>query len=113
KTGQSSRVNAERLQGQIKQMEFENFKLALNTEYESAIPQFLQYQEQLNYFNSEGLSMAATLSNAAGRSYKSGDIGYMEFIQAMNQSLDIRLNYLTALNNYNQTIININYLLNK
>ena len=113
KTGQSSRVNAGRLQSKISQMDFENFKLVLNTEYIRAIQQFRQYQEQINYFNAEGLNMATTLTNAASRSYQAGDIGYVEFIQAMNQSLDIRFNYLTALNNYNQSIININYLLNK
>jgi len=87
--------------------------LTLNTEYVRAVQEFRQYQEQINYFNTEGLNLASTLAKAASRSYQSGDIGYVEFIQVMNQSLDIRLNYLTALNNYNKSIININYLLNK
>lgn len=113
KTGQSSRVNAGKLQSRISQMEFENFRLTLNYEYVKAIQELRQYQEQINYFNGEGLNLAKTLSNAASRSYQSGDIGYVEFIQAMNQSLDIRLNYLAALNNYNKSIININYLLNR
>ena len=113
KTGQSARVNASKLQSRISQMEFETFKLAMNSEYVRAIQEFRQFKEQIKYFNDEGLSLATTLSNAASRSYQSGDIGYVEFIQAMNQSLDIRLNYLTALNNYNKSIISINYLQNK
>ena len=39
-----------------------------------------------------------------------GEIGYVEYIQNLTQATNIKSQYLDYLNQYNQTIININYL---
>lgn len=113
KTGQSGKVNAANLQSKIAQSEFDNFKLNLNTAYQQALQQYKQNSEQLQYYNTEGLQLANTLTNIANKSYKSGDIGYVEFIQSISQAYDIQSNYLQTLNNYNQSVINLNFLLSK
>jgi cobalt-zinc-cadmium resistance protein CzcA len=38
---------------------------------------------------------------------------YLDYILSLNRSLAIRQNYLDALNSYNQTIINIEYITGK
>ncbi|MEO8146561.1 MAG: CusA/CzcA family heavy metal efflux RND transporter [Bacteroidia bacterium] len=113
KTGQQGRINAAKLQTEIAQKELESFQLSLNTAYTQAVQQFNKYNQSLNYYNSEGLTLAQTLFSTANKSYQSGDIGYVEYIQNISNAFDIRNNYLLTLNNYNQSIININYLLNK
>jgi cobalt-zinc-cadmium resistance protein CzcA len=57
--------------------------------------------------------MAESIVNIAQRTYKSGDIGYIEYVQNLNEANKIKTDYLTMMNNYNQTIINIQFLLNK
>jgi len=42
-----------------------------------------------------------------------GEIGYVEYIQNLTQSVNIKTQYLQSLNELNQTIININYLTGK
>ena len=46
----------------------------------------------------------------ATKSYFAGEIGYIEFLENARQGYDIQLNYLEALNNYNQTVIQLEYL---
>ena len=50
---------------------------------------------------------------AGGFAYKEGEIGYVEYIALMEQSIEIRSSYLNALNLHNQTVNEINYLTGK
>jgi cobalt-zinc-cadmium resistance protein CzcA len=72
-----------------------------------------QNLEQVKYYQNEGLQMAESIINAAQRSYKAGDIGYIEYIQSIKDAIKLKTDYLVVLNNYNQTIIQLNYLLNR
>jgi heavy metal efflux system protein len=49
----------------------------------------------------------------ATKSYKAGAIDYLDYIQSLSRALTIKQNYLDALNNYNQTIISIDYITGK
>ena len=72
-----------------------------------------QFQQQVNYYQAEALPMASTIIYTAQRSYKEGDIGYIEYIQNVKEAIKIKMDNLQAINNLNQTIINIQYLINK
>jgi cobalt-zinc-cadmium resistance protein CzcA len=47
------------------------------------------------------------------RSYKAGALDYLDYVITLNRALDIKNNYLEALNNYNQTLINIDFITGK
>jgi cobalt-zinc-cadmium resistance protein CzcA len=113
KSGKTGRVNAAVMQTKITQSEFEIFKLNFNAAYQKAKIQYRQCKDQLDYYNNEGLKLANTLLNVSIVSYKSGDISYVEFIQGITQAFEIQNNYYQALNNYNLSIINLNYFLSK
>ncbi|TBR20263.1 MAG: CusA/CzcA family heavy metal efflux RND transporter [Chitinophagaceae bacterium] len=113
KTGQQGRTKSAQLGIKISEMELQNFQLNLNTAYTEALQQFNKHNQSLNYYQTEGLNLASTLFTVANKSYQSGDIGYTEFILNIQNAYDIRSNYLLTLNNYNQSIINLNYLINK
>ena len=57
--------------------------------------------------------MAISIINAAQRRYKAEDISYIEYIQNIKDSIKIKTDYLAAINSCNQTIIQLNYLLNR
>ena len=113
KTGHSARVNAAKLQSKIAQAEFDNFNLSLNTAYKLALQEYELNKDKLQYYNSEGLQVASLLMTVADKSYKAGDISYVEFIQSISKAYEIQSNYLQTVNNYNQSAINLNYLISK
>ena len=113
KTGQSGRVNAAKLQSKIAQAEFDNFNISLNTAYTLALQEYELNKEKLKYYNSEGLQVASILMTVADKSYKAGDISYVEFIQSISKAYEIQSSYLQTVNNYNQSAINLNYLISK
>ena len=56
---------------------------------------------------------AETIINTATLGFKSGDIGYIEYISALQTAADTHLGYLHSINQLNEAIININFLINK
>jgi cobalt-zinc-cadmium resistance protein CzcA len=113
KTGIKARTEAAKIETEIAQKELQKSQQELATAFLQQYQLQKQYAEQLNYYKSEGLPMAESIVNIAQRTYKSGDIGYIEYVQNLNEANKIKTDYLTMMNNYNQTIINIQFLLNK
>lgn len=111
--GIEAKTQAAKIETEIAKKELEKSQQELTTVYLQQYQLQKQYLEQLNYYKTEGIPMAETIVKSAQRLYKSGDIGYIEYTQNLKDANKIKNDYLTAMNNYNQTIINIQYLLNK
>ncbi len=113
KTGQSARVKAAQLQTRIAQNNVQQTQLQLTSAYTQALQEFSKQQLAIGYYSTEGLQLANSLRTTASRSYHSGDIGYMEYLQSTKRAFDIQSAYLTSLRDFNQSIIELNFLLNK
>lgn len=110
---QRSRVRAARVGQQIAGAEQQNAASLLNKQYNQQQQELEKYRAALNYYDESGLKQAAEQVRIARFAYSKGEIGYVEFIQNMSQALSIRLNYLSALRDYNQSAIELNYLTNQ
>ena len=108
---QKSRISAARIGEQIAQTDLENQRFALDQQLQQAFRQYDQYRSTLTYYEANGLPQAGLIQTNARRAFGGGDIGYVEFSLALQQSLTIRSNYLDLLNQYNQSVLYINYLL--
>jgi cobalt-zinc-cadmium resistance protein CzcA len=64
--------------------------------------------------SNEGLPMAESIISSNKHSYKAGDIGYIEYIQNIKDAIKIKTDYLAKHQIItNQTIIQLNYVLNR
>lgn len=113
KNGIKGRTQAAKIETEIAKKELDKTQQSFFTVFAQQLNLQKQYAIQLDYFNKEGLAIAESAINAAQHSYKSGDIGYIEYIQNLNTAIKIKTEYLTILSNYNQSIIQLQYLLNK
>ena len=98
---------------QALQKEADNGKLVLQTQLQNVFQQYNQNLSQYNYYKTTALPNADIIISTAKVSFKSGDIGYIEYLQALQTATDVQLNYLQSINQINQSIININFLINK
>lgn len=108
---QKARINAARIGEQIALADLQNGQFASSQQLQQALQQYDQYRSALTYYEANGLNQAWLIQANARRAFSSGDIGYVEFSLALQQALTIRSNYLDLLNQYNQSILYINYLL--
>ncbi|GAB2820565.1 CusA/CzcA family heavy metal efflux RND transporter [Ferruginibacter profundus] len=112
KNGVKARTQAAKFETEIAKKELDKSQQEIATLFLQQNQLQQQSLEQLRYYQSEGLPMSESIINAAQRSYKAGDIGYIEYIQNIKDAIKIKTDYLAAVNSYNQTIIQLNYLLN-
>ncbi|PRY44190.1 cobalt-zinc-cadmium resistance protein CzcA [Spirosoma oryzae] len=105
-----ARIESARVGEDLAQKQLQSQQFALRQQVIQAVEQFRQYRDALTYYEQTGLSQAQLIQTNARRSFSSGDIGYVEFSLAIQQALTIRLNYLDLLNQYNQSVLYINYL---
>src|SRR3989304_1714458 len=108
--GQQGRVQSAKIQTQIVQSDYENYQNTLKTLFNQQLQEYQKFSDLLNYYKSTGLKQADEILKVSQLSYSKGEIGYVEYIQSITQAISIKSEYLNSLNQYNQTIININYL---
>jgi len=109
----ASKIKSFDYKQQALQKEADNGKLLLQNQLQNAFQQYNQNLEQYNYYKSTALPNADIIVSTATVGFKSGDIGYIEYLQALQTATDVQLNYLQSVNQINQSIININFLINK
>jgi cobalt-zinc-cadmium resistance protein CzcA len=73
--------------------------------------QLNKYSNSLTYFQDTALPQANWLESAALKSYKAGEIEYVEMLQNAQQAWQIREQYLQEILAYNQTVIQIETIL--
>ena len=92
--------NAKMLQDQL-QRQLEQYKIIASA-----------YLAKIEYYKLTALAQAKTIRESSVKEYTSGQISYHEFTEAMDDVYEIENNYLESIYNYNQVIIEINYLTN-
>lgn len=106
----SSQIKAAKYQYQMSQSQYAIAQKTYSSEYTQALNDFSKYSSSLNYFEQTGLQQAETIINTAKRSYDAGEISYIIYMQSLNQAFEIKLSYIETIRNYNQSIIELNYL---
>lgn len=78
--------------------------------YVSATAHFQKYAQSLAFYNNTALPQARLILSNAKAGYKSGEIGYVAYIQSLNQALAIENDYLDIVHQYNLAVIELEYL---
>ena len=108
---QLARIKANEANKNAAKANFDLYQKNLNGHYLQAFQEYQKNKKNLDYYESNALAMANAITQSALKNYQSGNIGYIEFSQGLNRALSIQNNYLVALNQYNQSIITIEFLL--
>lgn len=67
-------------------------------------------QNNLQYYENTGLQQADLIIQTAKLGFENGEISYLEWSTLMNNAISIRINYLDAVFQYNQALIELDYL---
>jgi heavy metal efflux system protein len=110
---QKGKTQAAKKNTEIAQMNFEQTKLDINSALQSNLREYEKHKASLQYYDTKGLQLADKLFTSANIAYKEGEIDYVEYIATLEQAVQIKRDYLDRLNQYNQTINEINYLTGK
>ena len=69
------------------------------------------YWQSVQYYQQTGLPKAREVITTSQRFFASGEIDYINLLRNSNEAYTIYLKYLEAIKNYNQSVINYQYLM--
>ncbi len=110
---QHSRISAQKIQQTLAENNYQAGVQQLQAQYEQALKAYGKALQAVSYYESEGLLHADAVISGANEQYLNGEINYLEWVLLINQSIGIRNEYIDAVNNLNNAIINIHALMNR
>ncbi|MBS1783108.1 MAG: CusA/CzcA family heavy metal efflux RND transporter [Bacteroidetes bacterium] len=109
-TAQTARIKSAKINAQASGIEKEFVATALSTR-ETALEQLYQSQMTIvNFYEQSAIPNSATIFKTAQNQFAAGEINYLNYAILLNQSIDIQLKYLDALQTLRQTVVELTYL---
>jgi cobalt-zinc-cadmium resistance protein CzcA len=110
---QAAKIHALKINEQIALTNFEYYTTAVKGELQTLLQEYLKLKSSLDYYESTAIPQSDMIIVQSGKSYMSGDIGYVEYVINLDKALDIKSNYFMTLIEYDQSIISIDKILGK
>mgnify|MGYP000050052348 CR=1 FL=1 len=109
---QKSKIDATKTETLIVANELENYKILLKSKYDGLLSDLKKYKETVNYYEITGQRLSKELTTTASKAFQNGEIDFLQYVQLLESSKNIVINYLQNLNRYNNTVLELNYLTN-
>jgi heavy metal efflux system protein len=103
----SSRTKAAQINEKVARTNAENYTRSLEGSYRSLLDEYNKFSLSIEYYEKQAIPEAGTIIEQSTLSYKAGAMDYLDYVLSLSRALEIKQNYLEALNDYNQTIISI------
>lgn len=107
----SARIKAAQIGKQVAESEFSLFQTNLQGQYNQAYQELLKNSRSIEYYKSSALPNANLILKQSQIAFQNGEIGYVEYLQGLRTYSEIRFNYLQAINQYNQSVYTLQYLM--
>ncbi len=109
-SGERSKTKAIKITKERVLDETAQYKIELKATYSRLLADLTKQNKMLIYYREEGKLLSEEIMRAANLGYKNGEIDFFQYIQSVESSMKITLSYLRSLRDYNQTVIELNYL---
>ena len=110
---QSSRIKASRIREKIAFSDAEVYKSALLNEFHTQYQEFIKNKSSVEYYEKSAIPNAEHIIAQATKSYRAGALDYIDYIQSVTHALEVKRTYLETLNEYNQAVINLEFIIGK
>jgi cobalt-zinc-cadmium resistance protein CzcA len=107
-----SKINAAKTETMIVADESENYRIQLEAKYEGLLSDLKKFQESVDYYENSGKKLSKELSTSASKAFQNGEIDFLQFVQLLESAKTIEITYLHNLNEYNTTVLELNYITN-
>ncbi len=107
---QHSKVQRASIQRQIVKQGYRDYDAKLKAYVLSLSSELKSHKSAVDYYENTGLALSRELLKNANLAYRNGEIDFLQYIHLLQNSVDIEMSYLDNLNQYNQTVLSLNYL---
>ncbi|MDR1415516.1 MAG: TolC family protein [Odoribacteraceae bacterium] len=107
---QRAKTRAAKRDLEIARTRREEAVVALDNNYRVAVDAHATARMALDYYRERGSEQAREIARVSRLAYEKGEIGYVEYVQNLESAAALRLRHAGAINEYNQTVVILNYL---
>lgn len=108
---QRNRIKSARLDEEYRKSETVNAGRQMNAHLKSVYAQYQQRLLLLENLEKDGLNTAGEITSTLNKQLNNGEINYLEWTMLNNDAIAIKASYYEAIQQLNQSIIELNYLL--
>jgi cobalt-zinc-cadmium resistance protein CzcA len=109
-SGNVSRAKVAKLELQSWKQQKQNEEDKIEQYIKQKTNELAKYQEAINYYNAFGKKLSDEIIKVANSSYKNGEIDFFQYIQSLENSTIIQVEYLDTILQFNQTQLDLQYL---
>lgn len=109
---QRAKINASKVETELLQKEAASYSIQLESKYNQLRSKLSKYQEAIYYYEQNGKTLSHELINTSTKAFQNGEIDFVQLILTLENAKNIEMTYLENLYNYDQTVLEINYLMN-
>ena len=109
-SAQKARVAASGILVKQKKLEETAVKQEWTQKMQHAVSLYLQHKKTLDSYIKKGLASATLIMQTANQKLKVGEINYLDWVVLMNQSIQTRADYYTAVMSYNEAAFELEKL---
>lgn len=107
---QSSKIKASKIGVAAAEASLKEIDIQLQSKQIALYKELAKFHQHITYYQKEGKVLSEAILKTAESSYKNGEIDFFQYILSIENAFSIDLDYWENLNNYNQTVIALNYL---
>lgn len=100
-----AKVKAARKEREMIALEIKEQEQLRQQEYLSALSRLNAAYVRYTYYNEEGRERSDKMAEQGLLEYSQGEISYLEYMNVLQESIDLRLKRASALNDYNQCVL--------
>lgn len=109
---QKAKITAAQVNSQVTAANYEAVLQQLQSGYQVALTRYQKYLRSARYYENTALKNADQITQTANDQLANGNINYMEWVQLINQATTVKNDFIEAVNNLNEAIIELNYFTN-
>ncbi len=110
---QQAKVNAAKVMEKITENQYKLQEQQLTNQFKSTLAQYQKQQRIVAQFEEKALQNADLIFETANQQFQNGSINYLEWTMVVNQAVSLKTNYLDAIQNLNDSLIELDYLISK
>ena len=106
-----ARIKAAKKDKEIAEYEIKQEQLDKQQEYHACLSKCNEAFVRMKYYQEEGRQDNQKLEEMSQAEYENGEISYIEYVEALNSSIDFYMKKAAAINDYNQSVIELQKLM--
>ena len=100
-----AKVKAARQDREIAELAMQQQQITRQKDYDAALARYTAAFNRMRYYEQQGAADAAEMARLGTVEYENGEISYIEYINALQESIDSQLKRAAAIGDYNQAVV--------